>query len=129
MTKTKYSLPWIDATIKLLMKRRQELYLRARKSNDPDVKNHYKRFRAHVQKVEREIPIGDTFPIFSRLRTTPQILIQIKVEKLRSFERLFLAMPRGCLQFVIVIFPDDTQLLFLVICQIIKERRIWDHIT
>ena len=38
MTKTKYSLPWIDATIKRLMKRRQKLYLRARKSNDPDVK-------------------------------------------------------------------------------------------
>ena len=28
-------------------------------------------------------------------------------------ERLFLAMPRGCLQFVIVVFPDHTHLLFL----------------
>ena len=28
-------------------------------------------------------------------------------------ERLFLAVPRGCLQFVIVVFPDDTHLLFL----------------
>ena len=27
--------------------------------------------------------------------------------------RLFLAMPRGCLQFVIVVFPDHTHLLFL----------------
>ena len=27
-------------------------------------------------------------------------------------ERLFLAVPRGCLQFVIVIFPDHTPLLF-----------------
>ena len=27
-------------------------------------------------------------------------------------ERLFLAMPRGCLQFVIVVFPDHTHLLF-----------------
>ena len=27
-------------------------------------------------------------------------------------ERLFLAMPRGCLQFVIVVFPDQTHLLF-----------------
>ena len=31
-------------------------------------------------------------------------------------ERLFLAMPRGCLQFVIVVFPDHTHLLFLVKC-------------
>ena len=30
-------------------------------------------------------------------------------------ERLFLAVPRGCLQFVIVVFPDHTHLLFIVI--------------
>ena len=30
-------------------------------------------------------------------------------------ERLFLAVPRGCLQFVIVVFPDHTHLLFLTI--------------
>ena len=29
-------------------------------------------------------------------------------------ERLFLAVPHGCLQFVIVVFPDHTHLLFLV---------------
>ena len=28
-------------------------------------------------------------------------------------ERLFLAVPRGCLQFVIVVFPYQTHLLFL----------------
>ena len=28
-------------------------------------------------------------------------------------ERLFLAVPRGCLQFVIVVFPDHTHLLYL----------------
>ena len=28
-------------------------------------------------------------------------------------ERLFLAVPRGCLQFVIVVFPDHTHLIFL----------------
>ena len=30
-------------------------------------------------------------------------------------ERLFLAVPRDCLQFVIVVFPDHTHLLFLII--------------
>ena len=30
-------------------------------------------------------------------------------------ERLFLAVPRGCLQFVIVAFPDHTHLLFLTV--------------
>ena len=29
-------------------------------------------------------------------------------------ERLFLAVPRGCLQFVIVVFPHHTHLLFLI---------------
>ena len=33
---------------------------------------------------------------------------------LMMVERLFLAVPRGCLQFVIVVFPDHTHLLFLV---------------
>ena len=28
--------------------------------------------------------------------------------------RLFLAVPRGCLQFVIVVFPDHTHLLFQI---------------
>ena len=30
-------------------------------------------------------------------------------------ERLFLTVPRGCLQFVIVVFPDHTHLLFFII--------------
>ena len=29
-------------------------------------------------------------------------------------ERLFLAVPQGCLQFVIVVFPDHSHLLFLL---------------
>ena len=29
-------------------------------------------------------------------------------------ERLFLAVPRGCLHFVIVVFPDHTHLLFFI---------------
>ena len=31
--------------------------------------------------------------------------------------RLFLAVPRGCLQFVIVVFPDHSHLLFLLECK------------
>ena len=42
MTKTKNCV--IDATIKRLVKKGHKLYLRARKSKDPDVKIHYKRF-------------------------------------------------------------------------------------
>ena len=37
---------------------------------------------------------------------------------LMMVERLFLAVPRGCLQFVIVVFPDHSHLLFLT-----QERR------
>ena len=54
MTKTKYSVQWIDVTIKQLVKKRHKLYLRARKSKDPDVKILYERLRAHVQKVLRD---------------------------------------------------------------------------
>ena len=44
---------------------------------------------------------------------------------LMMVERLFLAVPRGCLQFVIVVFPDHTYLLFLEILvkNIRKSRR------
>ena len=54
MTKTKYSLPWIDSSIKRLIRKCDKLYFRARKSSSPDLKNHYKRFRAHVQKSIRD---------------------------------------------------------------------------
>ena len=54
MTKTKYSVPWIDVTIKRLVKKRNKLNLRAPNSKVPDVKIHYKQFRAHVQKVLRD---------------------------------------------------------------------------
>ena len=54
MTKTKYSSPCIDSSIKRLIKRQYRLYFRARKSSSPDIKSHHKRFRAHVQKVIRD---------------------------------------------------------------------------
>ena len=34
---------------------------------------------------------------------------------LMMVERLFLAVPRGCLQFVIVVFPDHSHLLFFIL--------------
>ena len=34
---------------------------------------------------------------------------------LAMVERLYLAMPQGCLRFVIVVFPDHTHLLFLYV--------------
>ena len=41
-------------------------------------------------------------------------------------ERLFLAVPRGCLQFVIVVFPDHTHLLFLIkLGHIVKYRDVF----
>ena len=37
-------------------------------------------------------------------------------------ERLFLAVPQGCLQFVIVVFPDHTHLLFFTY-KLVKNYR------
>ena len=39
-------------------------------------------------------------------------------------ERLFLAVPWGCLQFVIVVFPDHTHLLFLVVFMKRKSEKL-----
>ena len=40
---------------------------------------------------------------------------------LMMVERLFLAVPRGCLWFVIVVFPDHTHLLFFSVSHEILE--------
>ena len=39
-------------------------------------------------------------------------LLGLSSWRLVMVERLFLTVPRGCLQFVIVVFPDHTHLLF-----------------
>ena len=46
-------------------------------------------------------------------------------------ERLFLAVPRGCLQFVIVVFPDHTHILFLVqvFMQFLMCSRMWLYLV
>ena len=45
-------------------------------------------------------------------------------------ERLFLAVPLGCLQFVIVVFPDHTHLLFLAESTLVKMPHCWEsHVT
>ena len=42
-------------------------------------------------------------------------------------ERLFLAVPWGCLWFVIVVFPDHTHLLFWKMCLDIQE--LWLRVS
>ena len=37
-------------------------------------------------------------------------------------ERLFLAVPRGCLRFVIVVFPGHTHLLFFILEAVISVK-------
>ena len=41
------------------------------------------------------------------------VLLNLSSCCLVMVEQLFLAMPQGCLRFVIVVFPDHTHLLFL----------------
>ena len=47
-------------------------------------------------------------------------LLKLSSRCLVMVEHLFLAVPQGCLRFVIVVFPDHTHLLFLSACD-----RIW----
>ena len=50
-------------------------------------------------------------------------------------ERLFIAVPWGCLRFVIVVFPDHTYLLFLIFEKKIllnekeKKKRLFIKVT
>ena len=41
-------------------------------------------------------------------------LLNLSSWRLVMVERLFLAVPQGCLRFVIVVFPDHTHLLFFL---------------
>ena len=45
----------------------------------------------------------------------PVALLNLSSWCLMMAEGLFLAVPRGCLRFVIVVFPDHTHLLFLLL--------------
>ena len=54
MTKTKKLCAMERCNDQTASKERHKLYLCARKSKDPDVKIHYKLFRARVQKVLRD---------------------------------------------------------------------------
>ena len=85
MTKTKYSLPWIDSSIRRLIRKREKLYFHARKSSSPDVKNHYKRFRAHVQKVIRDAYWKHISNIFSFETESPDPDSPRKNEKAKKF--------------------------------------------
>ena len=91
MTKTKYSVPWIDATINRLVTKRHKLYLHARKSKDPDVKFHYKRFRAHVQKVLRNAYCKHVSNIFTfeNDSSDPDTPKPEKIKKFWSFDKSF----------------------------------------
>ena len=85
MTKTKYSLPWIDSLIKRLIRKRDKLYFRAPKSSSPDIKNHYKRFRAHVQTSIRDAYWKHVTNIFSFENDSPDPDCSRKNVKAKKF--------------------------------------------
>ena len=88
MTKTKYSSPWIDSWIKRLIKRRDRLYFRARKSSSPDIKSHLKRFREHVQKVIRDAYWKHISNIFSFDTVELIPIVPEKMRRRKSFGHL-----------------------------------------
>ena len=85
ITKTKYSLPWIYSSIQRLIRKREKLNFRSRMSSSPDVKNHYKRFRAHVQKVIRDAYWKHISTIFYFETESPDPGSPRKNEKAKKF--------------------------------------------
>ena len=73
--------------IKRHVKKRHKLYLCARKFEDQDVKIHYKRFRAHVQKVLRHTYWKHVSNIFTieNDSSDPVIPKSEKIKKVWSF--------------------------------------------
>ena len=85
MTKTKCGSPWINGSIKRLIKRCDRLYFRARMSSSPDINSHYKRFRAHVQKVIRDACWKHISNIFSFATDSADPGCPRKDEKAKKF--------------------------------------------
>ena len=85
MTKIKYSLPWIDSSIKRLIRNRDKHYFRGHKSSSPDIKRLYKRFRAHVQKVIRDAYLKLVSNIFSFERINSYPNCHRENEKVKLF--------------------------------------------
>ena len=48
-------------------------------------------------------------------------LLKLSTWCLVIVERLFLTMPRGCLRFVIVVFPDHSHLLFFILYRLVVK--------
>ena len=63
---------------------------------------------------ERKIVNTVNPEIFARVSFFAKLIALLNLSSwcLVMVEQLFLAVPRGCLQFVIVVFPDHTHLLF-----------------
>ena len=55
------------------------------------------------------------------------VLLNLSSWCLAMVERLFLAVPWGCLQFVIVVFPDHTHLLFFMLFHRTKKIACQAH--
>ena len=81
MTKTKYHGSIYDQTA---CKKRHKLYLCAPKSKDPQIKIHYKRFRAHIQKVLRDAYWKHVFNIFT-VKSDSSDADTFKLEKIKKF--------------------------------------------
>ena len=51
------------------------------------------------------------------------VLLNLSSWCLVMVERLFLAVPWGCLRFVIMVFSDHTQLLFIIVSHLRSQRK------
>ena len=75
MTKNKTLCAMDRCNDQTAFKKRHKLYLRARKSKDPDVEIHYKRFRAHVQKVLSDAHWKNIYQLSRTIAQIPTLLI------------------------------------------------------
>ena len=110
MTKAKYGMPCPSIQRSNGLYKDAKRYINTRNSNDPDLKNHYERFNAHTQKVDKDAywkHISNIFPLVND-SSDPD---SNKTDVL------------GQVWYLIVWNPDLCRHITL------REIRIWDHIT
>ena len=73
MAKGKLGYPWIDARIRALVRKKEKMYHKDRRSNDDSLKSRYKRLRVYVQKATRDAYWRYVSSIFSPSETDTNI--------------------------------------------------------
>ena len=88
MTKTKYSVPWIHASVKRLVNKETQALPSCSQIKETLMSRFFTSGSEHMFRRYLEMPNGNMFQIYLRSRTIAQILTLLSLRRLKSFGHL-----------------------------------------